>query len=287
MRANECFQKALQLEPGYAPAWAGAAQVALRQVANGYAPVADTIARAETAAKKAVQLDPNYADGFVALGNSRAMSSFDWNGAREALEHALQLDPSNSHAQFSLAHLTLVTDSTDDSLRRFQQLLQRDPLNLLQRRYTARVLYYAGRLAEAEVAIGLVLQVNPSFPAAHYELGRILLAHGQVPQAVREFESEKSSWTLLGLPLGYYAQGRTSDANAALQKMLDNSAGSEFQVAETYAYIGNVDQAFAWLDRAVALRDPGIQWLRGDPLLRNLTRDPRYAALLRRLNMHL
>ena len=173
MRANECFQKALQLEPGYAPAWAGAAQVALRQVANGYAPVADTIARAETAAKKAVQLDPNYADGFVALGNSRAMSSFDWNGAREALEHALQLDPSNSHAQFSLAHLTLVTDSTDDSLRRFQQLLQRDPLNLLQRRYTARVLYYAGRLAEAEVAIGLVLQVNPSFPAAHYELGRI------------------------------------------------------------------------------------------------------------------
>ena len=213
------------------------------------------------------------------------MSNFDLSGAREAFEHALQLDPSNSKAQFSLAHLTLVTGSTDDSLHRFEQLLQRDPLNLLQRRYMARVLYYAGRLDEAEATIHVVLQVNPSFPAAHYELGRILLARGQVPQAVREFESEKSSWTLLGLPLGYYAQGRTSDANAALQKMVDNSAGSEFQVAEAYAYFGNVDQAFAWLDRAVALRDPGIAWLRGDPLLRNLTRDPRYAALLRRLNL--
>jgi TolB-like protein/tetratricopeptide (TPR) repeat protein len=285
VKANESFQKALQLDPGYAPAWAGVAQVALRQVANGYAPVAETLAREDTAAQKAVQLDPTYAEGFVELGGSRLMSNFDWSGAREAFEHALQLDPSNSKAQFSLAHLTLVTGSTDDSLHRFEQLLQRDPLNLLQRRYMARVLYYAGRLDEAEATIHVVLQVNPSFPAAHYELGRILLARGQVPQAVREFESEKSSWTLLGLPLGYHAQGRMADANAALQKMVDNSAGSEFQVAEAYAYFGNVDQAFAWLDRAVALRDPGIQWLRGDPLLRNLTRDPRYAALLRRLNL--
>jgi TolB-like protein/tetratricopeptide (TPR) repeat protein len=285
VKANECYQKALQLDPGYAPAWTGVAHVALRQVANAYAPVADTIALADTAAQKAVQLDPTYADGFVELGRSRLMSNFDWTGAREAFEHALRLDPSNSNAQFSLAHLTLSTGSMDDGLHRFQQLLLRDPLNLLERRYIARVLYYAGRLDEAEATVHVVLQVNPSFPAAHYELGRILLARGQVPQAVREFESEKSSWTLLGLPLGYRAQGRTADANAGLQKMVDNSAGSEFQVAEAYAYFGNVDQAFAWLDRAVALRDPGIQWLRGDPLLRNLTRDPRYTALLRRLNL--
>jgi TolB-like protein len=285
VKANECFQKALQIDAGYAPAWAAVAQVAIRQVANSYTPVAEGIARTAAAAQRAVQSDPTYADGFVELGRSRLLSNFDWSGAREAYEHALQLDPSNSNAQFSIAHLSLSTDSTDDSLHRFQQLLQRDPLNLLERRYIARVLYYAGRLDEAEAAIRDVLQVNPSLPAAHYELGRILLARGQAPQAVREFESEKSSWTPLGLPLGYHAQGRTADADAALQKLVDNSAGSEFQVAEAYAYFGNVDQAFVWLDRAVALRDPGIQWLRGDPLLRNITRDPRYAALLRRLNL--
>jgi TolB-like protein len=134
VKANECFQKALQLDPGYAPAWAGVAQAALRQVANGYAPVADTIAREVTAAQKAVEIDPTYADGFVALGRSRLMSNFDWSGAREALEHALQLDPSNSNAQFSVAHLTLSVGSMDDGLQRFQQLLQRDPLNLLERR---------------------------------------------------------------------------------------------------------------------------------------------------------
>jgi len=213
------------------------------------------------------------------------MSNFDWSGAREAFEHALQLDPSNSNAQFSVAHLSLSTGSTDDGLHRFQQLLQARPLNLLERRYIARVLYYAGRLDEAEATIHVVLQVNPSFPAAHYELGRILLARGQVPQAVQEFESEKSSsWTLLGLPLGYHAQGRTADANAALQKMVDNSAAPNFRSPRrtptsatlTRHLPGSIAQS------RCAIR---IQWLRGDPLLRNLTRDPRYAALLRRLNL--
>jgi adenylate cyclase len=106
-----------------------------------------------------------------------------------------------------------------------------------------------------------------------------------VPQAVSEFESEKGGWGILGLPLGYHAQGCTAEANATLQRMLDKSAGSGFQIAEAYAYFGNADQAFAWLNRAIELRDPGIQWPRGDPLLRNLTSDPRYAALLRRLNL--
>jgi len=284
-KAGAYFQRALDLEPGYAPAWAGLALVAARQIANGYIPVADGIARAATAAQKSVELDPSYAEGYVELGRSRMLSSFDWTGARKAFDHALLLEPSNSGAQFALAHIIMAVGNADDSLRRYQQGLERDPLNLLQRRYMARVLYYAGRLDEAEEVIRQVLEVNPSFPAAHYELGRVLLARGQVPQAVKEFESEKSSWSVLGLPLGYHAQGRTADANVALQRLVDNSAGSEYQVAEAYAYFGNVDQAFTWLDRAVALRDPGIQWLRGDPLLRNLTHDPRYVALLQRLNL--
>ncbi|HYC09247.1 MAG TPA: TIR domain-containing protein [Steroidobacteraceae bacterium] len=284
-KAGSYFQKALDLEPAYAPAWAGLAHVALRQVANGYVPVAEGIARADTAARKAVTLDPGFAGGYIELGLSRMMSSFDWTGAREAFDHALLLEPSNNEAQFSVAHLTMTLGNTTDSLNRFQQLLERDPLNLLQRRYVARMLYYAGRLDEAESIIRQLLEVNPSFPAAHYELGRILLARGQVPQAMSEFETEKSGWRANGLPLGYHAEGRTADAQGALQSLVENSAGSEFQVAEAYAYIGNTDAAFAWLDRAVESRDPGIQWLRGDPLLRSLTQDPRYATLLRRLNL--
>jgi tetratricopeptide (TPR) repeat protein len=285
-KARDCYERALQIDPRYAPAWAAIASVASRQVANGYGPTDETIAREEKAAQKAVELDPKLADGFVQLGLSRVMASFDWSAARQDFDHALQLEPSSSNAQFALAHLTLSVGSIDESLRLFQALLERDPLNLLQRRYVARVLYYAGRLDEAEAAIRQVLEINPNLPAAHYELGRILLARGEVPQAVSEFENEKSGWRALGLPLGYHAQGRAAEAGAALQRLLDEAAGgSEFQAAEAEAVFGNLDQAFAWLDRAVNFRDPGIQWLRGDPLLHNLTQDPRYAALLRRVNL--
>ena len=284
-KARDSYEKALQIDPGYAPAWAALASVALREVANGYGSQDEAIARQAKAAQKAVELDPKLADGYVQLGLSRGLASFDWSGARQDFDHALQLEPSNSDAQFALAHLTVSVGSIDESVRLFQALLERDPLNLLQRRYVARALYYAGRLDEAEAAIHQVLQINPNLPAAHYECGRILLARGLVPQAVSEFESEKSNWRELGLPLGYHAQGRSADATAALQRLLDNASGVEFQAAEAQAFFGNFDQAFEWLDRAAKSRDPGIQWLRGDPLLRNLTRDPRYPALLRRLNL--
>jgi TolB-like protein len=285
LKANERFQRALAVDPRYAPAWMGLAGVAIRQVANGYVPVDEGVSREAIAAQKAVELDPQLAGGYVQLGLARMMSSFDWAGAREAFNHALLLEPSNTDAQFELSFLDLNFSNPAESLRRLRELLERDPLNFLQRRYVARVLYYVGRLDEAEAMIRGVLEATPDLPAAHYELGRILLARGQVPEAVKEFEAEKGGWGIIGRPLGYHAQGRTAEASAALREMLSHSAGNEFQVGETYAYFGDKDQAFAWLDRAVKFRDPGIQWLRGDPLLRNLTSDPRYAALLKRLNL--
>jgi hypothetical protein len=84
--------------------------------------------------------------------------------------------------------------------------------------------------------------------------------------------------------LGYHAQQRASETQAALAALLADTAGSEFQVAETYAYFGKPDKAFYWLDRAID-HDPGIQWLRGDPLFKGIIADPRYAAVLRKLNM--
>jgi Tfp pilus assembly protein PilF len=125
-RASDSFQKAPQIDPGYAPAWAGLAHVAMRQVANSYVPVADDIAQATTAAHKSVELDPGFAGGYVELALSRMMSSFDWTGAQEAFDDALRLEPSNTDAQFYSAYLARVIGSPDGSLSRLQQLLDRD-----------------------------------------------------------------------------------------------------------------------------------------------------------------
>jgi TolB-like protein/cytochrome c-type biogenesis protein CcmH/NrfG len=279
------FQRAIAVDPKYAPAWGGLGYAEFRQVANGNIPVLPGLEKANMAAQKAMELDPTLAEPYQVLSQVKITGSHDWTGARAAIDKALQVDPNNVIALIADAHLTRTVGNADEALAKFRHTLDRDPLNLLNRRYFARVLYFNGRLDEAEATVRQVLAMSPSFPAAHYELGRILLAKGQVAAAVSEFEAEQSpGWREFGLPLGYHAQQRPSDTNAALAALLAETDGSEFQVAETYAYFGDPDKAFYWLDRAVD-HDPGIQWLRGDPLFRGITADPRYAGLLRKLNM--
>jgi len=127
---------------------------------------------------------------------------------------------------------------------------------------------------------------NERFPALHYELGRTLLLKGDLKGALTAFEAETDpAWKSFGLPLGYFANQRLPEAQAALQALLAHSEGAEFQVAEAYGYFGDSEQAFEWLDRAVTQHDPGIIYLRRDALLARLEGDPRYPALLRRVGM--
>jgi hypothetical protein len=93
------------------------------------------------------------------------------------------------------------------------------------------------------------------------------------------------AWKSFGLPLVYRALGRQTEAQRALAALIANGAGSEFQVAETYAYFGEHDRAFHWLEEARVRHDPGILHVRGAPLLRTLITDPRYPAFLRKMKL--
>ena len=283
-QALKAFQRALAIDPNYAPAWNGIGWVKFRRGVNGYEPVLEAIKTAETSVKRAIELDPALADAYARLGSIR-MVRYDWRGSAEATDKALQLDPGNSEALFIRAILTQVTGTSADAMAAMQKARDRDPLNQLTLRYAARILYYAGKLAEAEVLLRQILAASPTFSAAHYELGRVLLARGEVPAAIAEFEAESNPvWRVNGLPLGYRAAHRNAEADAALKDLLRHSDGSEFQVAEVYAYFGDADHAFEWLDRAVKA-DPGSIWLRNDPLCIGLIHDPRYQVILKRLNL--
>jgi hypothetical protein len=103
---------------------------------------------------------------------------------------------------------------------------------------------------------------------------------------MKAFDAEANpAWRSFSLPIGYFAVHRLPQAQAALRELLAQSAGSEFQVAETYGFFGETDKAFEWLDRAVTLHDPGIIYLRRDEFLKSLEADPRYAALLKRIRV--
>jgi tetratricopeptide (TPR) repeat protein len=285
-KAVDCYQRALALEPGYARAWAGLAYTYIRQIGNSYVALDQGYALCRAAAEKALALDPTLGDANSSLGIVLVNVDHDWRGSAARLTHACTLDPGNLILLIVTAVVRRALGDAEEAATLLRQGLERDPLNVLARRYFARLLYYSNRLAEAEAEIRQVLELSAGYPVAHYELGRILLAQGQVRAAVAAFEAETApGWREFGLPLGYHAQGRDMEARAALGEMQRESTGAEFQIAEANACLGDVDQAFRWLEAAVASKDPGIMWLRGDPLLDGLVGDPRYADLLRKLNL--
>jgi len=285
-KAVDCYQRALALDPGYARAWAGLAAVYARQIGNGYIALDQGYALSRAAAERAIALDPTLGDAYSSLGVVLVNVDHDWRGSAARLAHACTLDSGNLMLLITTAIIRRSLGDAEEAVALLRLGLERDPLNLLARRYFARLLCYLNCLTEAEAEIRQVLELSASYPVAQYELGRILLAQGKVGAAVAAFEAETApGWRMYGLPLGYHAQGRDAEARAALAEMQREPAGSEFQIAEAHAFLGDADQAFRWLEAAIASKDPGIMWLRDHPLLDGLVGDPRYAALLRRLNL--
>ncbi|MGH8263544.1 MAG: tetratricopeptide repeat protein, partial [Steroidobacteraceae bacterium] len=286
--AMGCFERARALDPSYAAAWAGLAAVYIRLLANGYIDIATGADLSRAAATRAIELDPTNGQAYGSLGVVHMSFDLDWPKALATTRRGREVDPDNSVVLTTSAVLARGLGRNDEAVAFFKRALEHDPVNLTVRRYFGRTLFQAGRLDEAEKELRQVLTMNPAQPGVHYELGRILLVRGATEAAAKEFEAEQSpAWRDNGLPLVYFAQHRAAETQAAMAQLLRDPKGSEFQVAEAYAYMGDADEAFKWLDAAYVGRDPGLIWLRGDPLLKSLVGDPRYERLLRKLKQSL
>ena len=147
--------------------------------------------------------------------------------------------------------------------------------------------YYAGRWDEAEAAFRKALELNPQFPGAHSLLGRIYLAQSKPEEALAEMQKEPEPlWREYGLALAYHAAGKKKEADAALAEFIEKYQNeAAFQIAEIYAYRGETDKAFEWLERAYKQRDGGLAEMKGDPLLRSLHGDPRWPAFLKKMKL--
>jgi DNA-binding winged helix-turn-helix (wHTH) protein len=128
---------------------------------------------------------------------------------------------------------------------------------------------------------------NPQATYVHLTLDKILVAEGKPQQALAEIEKEPSDWgKLTGQILTYHALGREQDSNAALAALIAKYPTlMAYQIAEVYAYRGESDKSFEWLDHAYKQRDPGLPEIISDPLFKNLRHDPRYAELLKKMRL--
>lgn len=277
--------QAIKLDPGFAPSWAlrsvvinTAATIGLRDHEKSFLVARDN-------AEKAIALDARSAAGYLALGWVKLGYEWDWDGADAALKKAANLQPGSAVVLSYRAYLYECLGRLDEAIALTQEASILDPLRT--NAYLGALLLTAGRYDEAKTSVERALAMNQKLEGAHARLGAILLAQGQAQAALAEMDAEPGEWEkLTGQALVYHALGRTHDSDAALSKLIaTHTVDSPYQIAEIYAYRGEVDQAFGWLDRSYLQRDPGLDQLKLDPLLKNLRSDRRYLELLRRMRL--
>jgi len=145
----------------------------------------------------------------------------------------------------------------------------------------------AGRLDEAEAAVHKGLELDPQFPWLQTVLTRVYLARSRPQEALAEALSDPvPGYRLQGSALAYHALGRKQESDRALAELIaEHQADGAFLIAEVYAFRGEADSAFLWLERAYKRREETITEMKGDPLRVSLERDPRYAAFLKKMRL--
>jgi tetratricopeptide (TPR) repeat protein len=275
------------LDPDYAPAWAGLAGTRVTQADSGYTEQDEGYAKARKESMKALQLNPNQAEALACLAWIQNTHDWDWSGADASYKKALELDPGNATVVRGAAAQAFTLGRFDEAIRLSRKAIDINPLRGAAQFNFANYAYYAGMLAEAETGARKVLELNPQYPTAHQLLGLIYLAQSKPEASLAEAKLEVDPlWQRQGLALSYFAMGKKKEADAALADFIkENQDDSAYQIAEIYGYRGEIDNAFAWLERAYKQRDAGLSELKGDPLLRNLKDDPRYNAFLKKMNL--
>jgi TolB-like protein len=286
-KALSYSDQAIKLDANYAPAWAQRSQV-LRTMAN-LALIENTEAlhRARESAQKAIALDPNLAAGYLAMAMVQINHDWDWEGADVSLKRAGVLEPGSAEVLRERAQLARVLGRVDEAIDLYKQAIALDPLKANFHLALGYELYIGGRYQEARDALQRAQDLNPQLSSLHLARGEILLSEGRLQEARAEMENETGEWEkLTGEPLAYYTLGRREESDGALKKLIATYQNEcAFQIAEVYAYRGETDKAFEWLDRAYRQRDPGTPELKTDPLMRSLRQDPRYTELLKKMRL--
>jgi TolB-like protein/DNA-binding winged helix-turn-helix (wHTH) protein/Flp pilus assembly protein TadD len=278
---------AIKLDERYAPAWALRSLVQNAMAEAGLTDTTEGFRKARDDAERAIALDPTLASAYLALATTQIFYDWDWDAGNTSLTKAAELEPGSVEIFRLRSYLSRVVGNLDQAIKLYKQAIALDPLRTNSYSAMGYLLYVAGRYDEAQAALQKALDLNPQAPLVHLNLGKILLAEGRPQQALAEIEKEPSEWGKpTGLAMAYHALGREQDSNAALAELIaKHHTFSAYQVAQVYAYRGESDKSFEWLERAYEQRDAGVTEISSDPLVKNLHHDPRFTELLKKMRL--
>lgn len=286
-RGIELLRQALQLDPVYALAWAVLSRAYWAEGGYGWKPVSEASARAAQAARRSLELEPDLAEGHLALGMIRMLYEWDWQGADASLRRALELAPGDAAVLRVAGHLARTVGRMEEATALLRKAVEQDPLNPTGYSALGMTFRQAGRMKEAEAAYRRALEIAPERVATRMVLSLVLVAQGRVEEGLAEIAAEPEEWArLTALAAACHTAGRREESDRALRELSERSpADAAYQIAAVHAWRGETEEAFSWLERAYAQRDAGLADVRNEPSFDSLHQDPRWSEFLRRMGL--
>jgi len=287
VNAEELIRKSIAIDSTYAPSWVLLSMV-IQDSSNKYARLTlqegNSIGKA--AVVKAIQLDAKNALAYATLA-AHNMNDWDYETSEKNTNKALELAPENAEIMSKASSRVMHLGKIEEAIEMLKKSITFDPLNYTG--YFNLGLYYSWneQYDEAESNMLKYLLVYPNSGAAHSFMGEILLGKGDYDQALVEAEKDTDPfWGLYRKSMIVYALGRVDEANKLLQQLVDEFGHDSWpNIAHVYAYRGETDAAFKWLELAFDNKDYSLLEILNYPEFKSLYGDPRWNAFINKLGL--
>jgi TolB-like protein/DNA-binding winged helix-turn-helix (wHTH) protein/Flp pilus assembly protein TadD len=286
------FQQAINKDPTYGAAYSGLADCNSGLAWHGFKSPAEALPKANAAALKAIEIDPQSAEAHASLGLVLT-HRWDWAGAEAEFKRALQLDPRYANAHHWYGDYLSLMGRHDEALLEAQQALGLDPLNLMIGTWLGRR-YYLARKYDLAIDQGRnTVELDANFAAAHLLLGENYVQVGLHEQGLAELQtaaslSGNSPLYLAEVAVAFASAGRKTEALqivSQLQSISSTRYVSPYGLAQIYAALSDQEQTFKWLQIAYDDRSVWMSYLAVDPVMDGFRSDQRFQDLLRRVRL--
>jgi eukaryotic-like serine/threonine-protein kinase len=289
-KAIEYFQQAIAKDPSYALAYSGLADCYSILPIFGFVPPKEAYPKAKEAALKALQIDDTLAEAHTSLALVKAHHDWDWSGGEREFQRAIALNP--DYAMFHMWYGFILGDMGrfDEAIAEAKRGVELDPLSLNINWILGVVFRYARQYDQAIEQCRKALELDPHFFVLHAFLGLAYVHKFLYKEGIAELEKavaiSPSNISLAFLGYGYAAAGRKVEAQKVLDQLNDLSKRKYVPAlhrAMIYAGLAEKDKAFEWLEKAY--EEHLVIAIRVNPAYDPLRSDPRFADLLRRVNL--
>ncbi len=287
--AIRLLEESLAIDSNYAPAWAelGLAHFRRAFVASEEAVREASVRRGRQSLEKALEIDSNLPEALSRMGWVLGSQELDFIAADAFTKRALEVAPNNPIVLGNASSMASIFGRLDEAIELRRKVLEIDPLDLTVYGNGAGVLASAGRYDEALDHLTKLQSLSPSYPYLHNSFGNVYLAQGRLDEALIEAEKEPDEYSRLVLVSKvHYELGNRQLADQSFEQFRSEFGDENpYDVASIHAFRGEIEEAFALLERAYVVRDSALSGIKTDLYLQSLHSDPRWQPFLAKMGL--